>query len=198
MLSIRVRARGRDPAARQAAAARAAQILELRLRRVTFEQIGSALGISKQAAYKAYTRALSRIPNKLARVVRKEELEALDRLEAEFWRIISSTAAKADPDLTLRAGGRILEAQTRRAKLLGLEAPKQIGLTLEADDAQEKAARERAQMLKLVRALTVEERRQYLELIGRAEARLREEAVKTAAVRALPSTRTDDQVHAAG
>jgi hypothetical protein len=43
-------------------------------------------------------------------------------------------------------------------------------------------------MLKLVRALTVEERKQYLELIGRAEARLREEMVK---VKSLPSTRND-------
>jgi hypothetical protein len=111
------RARGRDPVKRQAAAARKAQILELRLRRVTFEQIGKVIGISKQAAHKTYMRALNQLPNKLARMVRREELEVLDRLEAEFWRIISSPAAKENHDLVLRAGGRILDTQARRAKL---------------------------------------------------------------------------------
>jgi hypothetical protein len=173
------RARGRDPAARQAAAAREAQILELRLRRVTFEQIGKSVGISKQAAHKAYLRSLSRIPNKLARMVRKEELEVLDRLEAEFWRIISSPAARADPDLVLRAGGRILETLARRAKLFGLEAPKQIALTVEADDRKEKADDEEAEMEKLVRALTVEERIQYLDMLDRAEERLRAQTTVT-------------------
>src|SRR5712675_1022379 len=151
------RSRGRDPVKRQAAAAREAQILELRLRRVTFEQIGKALGISKQAAHKAYARALNRLPNKLARLVRKEELEVLDRLEAEFWRIISSTAAKEDHDLVLRAGGRILETQARRAKLCGLEAPNQIALTLEADDWKEKAAQEQEELKRAFRTLTPDE-----------------------------------------
>jgi hypothetical protein len=122
-------------------------------------------------------------------VVRKEELEVLDRLEAEFWRIISSTAANADPDLALRAGGRILEAQTRRAKLLGLEAPKQIGLTLEADDAREKAARERAGVLKLIReGMIPDEREQYLVIMERARARLASEAPSGDAIETSAST----------
>jgi DNA-directed RNA polymerase specialized sigma24 family protein len=162
------RARGRDPAARQAAAARKAQILELRLRRVTFEQIGKMIGISKQAAHKTYMQALNQLPNKLARMVRKEELEALDRLEAEFWRIISSPAAKEDPDLVLRAGGRILDTQARRAKLCGLEAPNQIALTLEADDWKEKQAQEQEELRKLLGTLTPDERKLYLDLIERA------------------------------
>jgi Stage III sporulation protein D len=165
-------ARGRDPVARQVAAARKAQILELRLRRVTFEQIGKMMGISKQAAHKNYTSALNELPNKLARRVRKEELEVLDRLDAEFWRIISSPAAKEDPDLVLRAGGRILDTQTRRAKLLGLESPEQIALILEADDWKEKAAQEQEELEKLIRALTVDERKLYIDLLERAYERL--------------------------
>jgi DNA-directed RNA polymerase specialized sigma24 family protein len=153
-------------------AAREAQILELRLRRVTFEQIGKMFGISKQAAHKAYTRALNRLPNKLARMVRREELEVLDRLEAEFWRIISSTAAKEDHDLVLRAGGRILDTQVRRAKLLGLESPEQIALTLEADNWKKKAAEEQEQMKKLIRTMTPDERMLYLDLLERAYERL--------------------------
>jgi hypothetical protein len=166
------RARGRDPVKRQAAAARKAQILELRLRRVTFEQIGKALGISKQAAHKTYMRALNQLPNKLARMARKEELEVLDRLEAEFWRIISSPAAKEDHDLVLRAGGRILDTQTRRAKLLGLESPEQIALTLEADNWKQNAAKEQEELKKAFRTLTPDERKLYLDLVERAYERL--------------------------
>jgi len=84
-----------SPEARKLAREREAKVLELRLRKVPFERIAEALGITKGAANKAFYRALRRIPAAFADQVRKEELESLERMEARVWREVDQSGQKA-------------------------------------------------------------------------------------------------------
>ena len=80
-----------SPEARKLAREREAKVLELRLRKVPFERIAEALGMTKGAANKAFYRALRRIPAAFADQVRKEELESLERMEARVWREVDQS-----------------------------------------------------------------------------------------------------------
>ena len=65
-----------SPEARKLAREREAKVLELRLRKVPFDRIAEALGMTKGAANKAFYRPLRGIPEAFADQVRKEELES--------------------------------------------------------------------------------------------------------------------------
>lgn len=104
------RVRGR---ARQLAA------LDLRTRGLTFEAIGSQLGISTQAAHATVSRALARSlveSNAAAGNLRVLELRRLDAMLAALWPLVEAGDVGAI-NAALRVG-------ERRAKLLGLDASK--------------------------------------------------------------------------
>jgi hypothetical protein len=60
----------------ECAGEREAKVLKLRLRKVPFDRIAKALGMTKEAANKACYRPLRGIPEAFADQVRKEELES--------------------------------------------------------------------------------------------------------------------------
>lgn len=98
--------------------------LEMRKAGATFEQIGNALGITPQGAHRAVKRALRRIIEKsdeAAEEIRRLELERLDAMLLALW-----PQAKRG---NLGAVDRILRIMERRAKLLGLDAPKAVDIT---------------------------------------------------------------------
>ena len=66
-----------SPEASKLAREREAKVLELRLRKVPFERIAEALGITKGAANKAFYRALRRIPQ-LSRTKSERKSLSLD------------------------------------------------------------------------------------------------------------------------
>jgi len=107
------------------AAQRRVQALELRKAGYTYEQIGVALGISSQAAYKHVVKALGVINEKLSEAteeLRTLEVQRLDRL----FEVMYKKAEKGD----MNAIDRCVRLMERRAKLLGLDAPakQEIGL----------------------------------------------------------------------
>ncbi len=98
--------------------------MELRLAGATYAQIAQALGISQAGAHKAVMRALKRLNEKLneqAEQVRRLELERLDRMLLALW----PQAQKGNHG----AVDRILRIMERRARLLGLDAPKSVDVT---------------------------------------------------------------------
>lgn len=96
-----------------AAAARQADALRLRKEGRTFEEIGAALGISRQAAHKAVSSALKAVTREPALELQALELERLDALTAAVWPAASSG--------DLPAVDRVLRLMERRAKLCALD-----------------------------------------------------------------------------
>ncbi len=97
---------------------REVQALNLRKSGATYEQIGKALEITTQGAYKAIIRSLRKLNEKNsegADELRRLEVERLDRMLAAIWsQVISGNQGAID---------RALRIGERRAKLIGLDAP---------------------------------------------------------------------------
>ena len=112
---------------------------EMRSQGLTYQQIGDALGVTKQAAHLAVQRAIAEIPKEGTHQVIALELAKLDRLERYYHQVLGREHYKvgntgkivADPDGVpimdesprMQAAEGILKTQAARAKLLGLNAP---------------------------------------------------------------------------
>ena len=112
---------------------------EMRSQGLTYQQIGDALSITKQAAHQAVRRAIDEIPKEGTEQVLTLELTKLDRVERYYHQVLGREHYKVgntgkvvlDPDgqpimdesPRMQAADGILKAQTSRAKLLGLNAP---------------------------------------------------------------------------
>jgi hypothetical protein len=147
---------------------REAQILELRLRKISFDKIGQTVGMTKSATCKAYRRALGRVSVRYAKEIVTEELETLDRMESRLWREIEKPGVEVK--IVCALVGQALRLQQRRAKLLGLDAPQQIDVSVlkPATDENEHAADEEQQMLD---RLSAEDKRDFLALLSKMSGR---------------------------
>ncbi len=117
-----------------------ARAVELRRQHLSYRQIAVRLGVSHQAAFDAVKRGLADMYQEAANEVRQIEVERLDELATEAWKVLRtphytvSNSGKIvehpetgelllDTSPTLAAIDRLLKIQDRRAKLLGLDAP---------------------------------------------------------------------------
>ncbi len=100
------------------------QALDMRKSGATYDQIGAALGITTQGAYKAIIRSLRRLNEKNAEdssELRRLEVERLDKMLAAIWNmVIIGDQGAID---------RALKISERRARLFGLDAPTRTDLT---------------------------------------------------------------------
>jgi hypothetical protein len=104
--------------------ARRERALDLRIAGLRFRAIGVELGVSHVQAYKDVTAALGEIRAKTyekAEQWREIELTRLDR-----WTQALAGKAEAGDHLAIRT---LVLIQERRAKLIGLDAPRQIGIS---------------------------------------------------------------------
>lgn len=105
-------------------AERRLKAFELRKLGYTYEQIGKALGITKQSAY-------SLVMDQLKKIEIKTEEAATEIKQLEVFRLDDMLqkallmANKGD----LKAMDRVLKIMIRRSELLGLDAPKKIAPT---------------------------------------------------------------------
>lgn len=118
-------------AQRAATADRRGKAVAMRLAGLDFQTIADRLGYAdRAAAHKDITRALEANVAEMHRnadVLRQEELDRLNRLQAGLW----PTAAAGDP----KAVTAVLGIIDRRCKLLGLDAPiRHEVVTLDAID----------------------------------------------------------------
>lgn len=128
-----------------------AEAARLRSRGRSYPQIAAELGISKQSAQRAVARVLAETVAEAAAEVRQLELDRLDFilqqaigvLEREHLVVSHGEVVRVnrkpliDDAPVLQAIDRILAIQTRRAKLLGLDAPKQVEvITVDTIDAE--------------------------------------------------------------
>ena len=121
------RAKKHSPALRPpnvAAAGRQADALALRVKGLTFRQIGDALGCDGSTAFRAVRDALAATLAEcaeLAEHLRELENQRLDEMQAALW---EKALAGVFP-----AADRVLRIMERRAKLNGLDAPQKIAPT---------------------------------------------------------------------
>lgn len=101
------------------AAQRAMMALQLRAKKLTYDEIAQQCGYNdRAAAHKAVQRELSRVVVENVEELRREEMMMLDRLQVECWkRMEDGEYGRAK----LFAVDRLLAISERRAKLMGLD-----------------------------------------------------------------------------
>jgi hypothetical protein len=112
--------------ARQEIARREEQIVALRLRHRSFSAIGRVVGVSKQAAQKAYFKALRRNTDQDIQTHHRSELAELDAEASAAWELVDTKDSPKTRAAGLAALNRI---HIRRAHLLGLDAPTKIDVS---------------------------------------------------------------------
>jgi len=136
----------------------------------TYQQIGEAMGVSRQAAHQAVRRAVDEIPKEGAEEVLKMELRKIDRLERFYHSVMNKTHYRVgnngrvvtfldedtgeeirliDEGPRMEAANGLLRVQAQRAKLLGLNAPvltkgEMVVYDIESDTAKMIEAQTRA------------------------------------------------------
>jgi hypothetical protein len=129
----------------------------------TYVDIAKQLQMSVQGVFKAYMRALRRIPEKEALACRKEALERLDRLRVRVWNRLGALPT-ADPSVDFAVQS-ALRIEQRESKLLGLDAPRQLEVQ-QHEDPSIPLQKELNQAM--LARLTIDEKRQLLVLITKA------------------------------
>ena len=102
-------------------AQKTAQALRMRSEGCSYAEIGKALGVTTQAAWKRVSSGLDELVTDAAEVALAFELARLDSLQLAIW----PQATSGD----CRAIDRVLRIMERRAKLLGLDSPVKVAPT---------------------------------------------------------------------
>jgi hypothetical protein len=108
--------------ARRTASIRSVRAIELRAGGATYAAIAKELGCSTGAAFNAVDRGLRRWVKEPLDTVVTMELQRLDALLRAFW----SRAVGGDVD----AAAFVLKVLERRARMLGLDAPKKLDVSM--------------------------------------------------------------------
>jgi len=124
------RGRGGDthsPQAKVDIAKRENQIVELRLRNISFAAIGRAVGVSKTAAIKAFYKALRCNTDQDISTHHRSELAKLEMEETRYWQALDTH--KENWQAVAALSGSLNRIHTRRARLLGLDAPTKLDVS---------------------------------------------------------------------
>lgn len=159
----------RSPAAKVETARREEQIVALRLRRVSYNKIARALGISKVSAIRAFDRAIRRTTKANIGEYHRVELAELEAEQASIWETIDAGKERKDAWRIKMAGLSMLNRiHIRRAKLLGLDAPTRIDLRgLYGDD--DTLSAERLNRQRLLESFSIEDQIRIYEGLDKAE-----------------------------
>jgi hypothetical protein len=159
----------RTPVAKADIAKREQQIVELRLRNISFTAIGRVMGISKQSAAKAFNRALYRNTDKDIQTSHRIELAKLEMEETRYWQ--SLDAHKDSWQAVASLAGALNRVHIRRARLLGLDAPTRLDIRGFYGTGGDEVSAERLERRRVLEALPVEEQIRLYELFEAAKKR---------------------------
>jgi hypothetical protein len=107
-------------------AKREEQIVALRLRAISFAVIGRTVGISRQAAQRAFQKALQRNTNKTIQTHHRSELAELEMEQSRLWQTLDQE--KDNWKAVVACMAAINRIHIRRARLLGLDAPQKLDI----------------------------------------------------------------------
>lgn len=105
------------------AAERRTQVVAYRRRRMTFAEIGDAMGFSAQRAHQLYKEALAAVPVLEVNEHREEELALIDDAIADLMAIATE---HKQPRTAVEAWNGIRGWAERKARLLGLDAAQKV------------------------------------------------------------------------
>jgi hypothetical protein len=155
--------------ARQEIARREEQIVALRLRHRSFGAIGRVVGVSKQAAQKAYFKALHRNTDQDISTHHRSELAELDAEASAAWELVDTKDSPKARAAGLAALNRI---HIRRAHLLGLDAPTKLDVRGLYRTGIDEISAERQARRAVLEALPIEEQRRIFEVFYQARKRV--------------------------
>jgi hypothetical protein len=159
----------RTPAAKAAVAKREQQIVELRLRNISFTAIGRAVGVSKQAAARAFHKALRRNTDQDISTHHRSELAKLEMEETRYWQALDTH--KENWQAVAALSGSLNRIHTRRARLLGLDAPTKLDVSGIYKRGGDEVSAERQARRAVLEALPIEEQRRIYEVFYQARKR---------------------------
>jgi hypothetical protein len=107
-------------------ARREEQIVALRLRRISFAVIGRTVRFSKQAAQRAFQKALHRNTDKTIQTHHRSELAELEMEQSRLWQTLDQE--KDNWKAVVACMAAINRIHIRRARLLGLNAPQKLDI----------------------------------------------------------------------
>jgi len=160
----------RTPAAKVDIAKREEQIVQLRLRRISFAAIAQTVGVSKQAVIKAFHKALHRNTDEDIQTHHRSELADLEIEQAKVWTIIDANEDK--PKIQLACLDRLNRVHVRRSRLLGLDAPQKLDIQGMYRTGTEEMSAARLERESLLEAMTREEQEYVYEAFASARKRL--------------------------
>jgi hypothetical protein len=95
---------------------------DLRCQHLTYREIGAELGIDPSTAYDEVQRAAQMIPTEGAAEMKQAMLDEMDRMSRHLWSVVGRQQSNDGPGL--QAIAQLLRVQERKARLMGLDAPK--------------------------------------------------------------------------
>jgi hypothetical protein len=186
------RGRGGDthsPQAKVDIAKRENQIVELRLRNISFAAIGRAVGVSKTAAIKAFYKALRRNTDQDISTHHRSELAKLEMEETRYWQALDTH--KENWQAVAALSGSLNRIHTRRARLLGLDAPTKLDVSGIYKRGGDEISAEQFENERVWQSLPVEEQIRIYEALTDAKKRLSAPIETTATVTRGPDNRND-------
>src|ERR1700719_54931 len=184
----------RTPQARIDHVARENQIVELRLRNISFAAIGRAVGFSKTAAIKAFYKALRRNTDQDISTHHRSELAKLEMEETRLWQALDTHKESWQATATCMSG--LNRIHVRRARLLGLDAPTKLDVRGLYRTGTDEGSAEQLENERVWQSLPVEEQIRIYEALTGAQKRLPAPIETTATVTSGPDNRTDVELHA--
>jgi hypothetical protein len=191
------RGRGGDthsPQAKVDIAKRENQIVELRLRNISFAAIGRAVGVSKTAAIKAFYKALRRNTDQDISTHHRSELAKLEMEETRLWQALDTHKESWQATATCMSG--LNRIHVRRARLLGLDAPTKLDVRGLYRTGTDEGSAEQLENERVWQSLPVEEQIRIYEALTGAQKRLPAPIETTATVTSGPDNRNDVELHA--
>jgi hypothetical protein len=162
----------KSPQAKVAAAKREQQIVELRLRNVSFPDIAREVGISEPGVVRAFYRAIRRQMADSIQAIHRSEGAKLDLVEAGLHKALD--ANKDNWKAVEALSNSLIRLYQRRARRFGLDAPQKVDIRgIYPCEADEMSAERHARQA-VLEALPIEEQRRIYEIFY--QARLRAEA----------------------
>jgi hypothetical protein len=180
----------RTPQAKLEIARRENQIVELRLRNISFAAIGRAVGVSKQAAVKAFHKALHRNTDQDISTHHRSELAKLEMEETRLWQVLDTHKENWQATATCISG--LNRIHVRRAHLLGLDAPTKLDVSGIYRTGADEMSEERRETERAWQSLPVEERARIYDAFDAARARLNAPVETTTTVTSEPDNRNPD------
>jgi hypothetical protein len=177
----------RTPQAKIDIARRENQIVELRLRNISFAAIGRAVGVSKTAALKAFHKALHRNTDRDISTHHRSELAKLEMEETRLWQLLDTHKENWQATATCISG--LNRIHVRRAHLLGLDAPTKLDVSGIYGSGANEMSEERRETEQAWQSMSREERARIYDTFDAVRARLNAPIETTATVTIGPDNR---------